>query len=60
MIKWLRILIKRLARYIIIIKLVIKIKQKRDYIKSIITLVLNYILKNIERMTLVLEIKRRD
>ena len=60
MIKWLRILIKRLARYIIIIKLVIKIKQKRDYIKSIITLVLNYILKNLERMTLVLEIKRRD
>ena len=40
--------------------MVIKIKQKRDYIKSIITLVLNYILKNLERMTLVLEIKRRD
>ena len=60
MIKWLRILIKRLARYIIIIKLVIKIKQKKDYIKSTITLVLNYILKNLERMTLVLEIKRRD
>ena len=40
--------------------MVIKIKQKKDYIKSTITLVLNYILKNLERMTLVLEIKRRD